>query len=74
MDRITAEPESFRVVTGSLMLGAAGMLRGRRATTHRNAHNFLARFGAIPVEGRIVRDGPLITAGGVTSGIDFGLR
>uniref|UniRef100_UPI0037425B72 DJ-1/PfpI family protein n=1 Tax=Paenirhodobacter populi TaxID=2306993 RepID=UPI0037425B72 len=50
------------------------MLRGRRATTHWNAHDFLARFGAIPVEGRIVRDGPLITAGGVTSGIDFGLR
>lgn len=61
------------VCTGSLVLGAAGLLRGRRATTHWNAHDFLARFGAIPVEGRIVRDGPLITAGGVTSGIDFGL-
>ncbi|RWR31250.1 DJ-1/PfpI family protein [Sinirhodobacter populi] len=61
------------VCTGSLVLGAAGLLRGRRATTHWNAHDFLARFGAIPVEGRVVRDGPLITAGGVTSGIDFGL-
>ncbi|RWR09534.1 hypothetical protein D2T33_13845 [Sinirhodobacter populi] len=73
MDRITAEPESFRVVTGSLVLGAAGMLRRRRATTHRNAHDFLARFGAIPVEGRIVRYGTLISAGGATSGVDFGL-
>jgi cyclohexyl-isocyanide hydratase len=61
------------VCTGSLVLGAAGILQGRRATTHWNAHDLLARFGAIPTEGRIVRDGHLITAGGVTSGIDFGL-
>lgn len=61
------------VCTGSLVLGAAGLLQGKRATTHWNAHDFLGRFGAIPVEGRIVQDGNLITAGGVTSGIDFGL-
>jgi cyclohexyl-isocyanide hydratase len=61
------------VCTGSLVLGAAGLLRGKKATTHWNAHNFLAHFGAVPTKGRIVRDGNLITAGGVTAGIDFGL-
>lgn len=61
------------VCTGSLVLGMAGLLKGKRATSHWNAHDLLARFGAIPTEGRVVRDGKLITAGGVTSGIDFGL-
>ncbi len=61
------------VCTGSLVLGAAGLLKGRKATTHWFAHDFLERFGAIPVQGRVVRDGNLITAGGVTAGIDFGL-
>ncbi len=61
------------VCTGSLVLGAAGLLKGRKATTHWFAHDFLERFGAIPVPGRVVRDGNLITAGGVTAGIDFGL-
>jgi cyclohexyl-isocyanide hydratase len=61
------------VCTGSLVLGAAGLLQGRRATTHWFSHDLLARFGAIPVQGRVVRDGNLITAGGVTAGIDFGL-
>lgn len=61
------------VCTGSLVLGAAGLLKGKRATTHWLSHDLLARFGAIPVHGRVVRDGNLITAGGVTAGIDFGL-
>jgi len=61
------------VCTGALVLGAAGLLQGRRATTHWNAHDFLRRFGAIPTAGRVVQDGSLITAGGVTSGVDFGL-
>ena len=61
------------VCSGALVLGAAGLLKGKRATTHWYAHDFLAEFGAIPVEARIVEDGKLITAGGVTSGIDFGL-
>ncbi|GGD92479.1 DJ-1/PfpI family protein [Rhizobium anhuiense] len=61
------------VCTGALVLGAAGLLKGKRATTHWNALDFLPRFGATPVEERVVQDGNLITAGGVTSGIDFGL-
>jgi cyclohexyl-isocyanide hydratase len=61
------------VCTGALVLGAAGLLEGKRATTHWNALDFLPRFGATPVEARVVKDGNLITAGGVTSGIDFGL-
>ena len=61
------------VCTGALVLSAAGLLRNRRATTHWNAHDLLAAFGAIPVQGRVVRDGNLLTGGGVTAGIDLAL-
>jgi cyclohexyl-isocyanide hydratase len=61
------------VCTGALILGAAGQLRGKRATTHWNYHSLLRDFGAIPTRGRIVRDGNLFTGGGVTAGIDFAL-
>jgi len=61
------------VCTGSLLLGAAGLLRGKRAACHWASLPFLAAFGAKPSSRRIERDGKLITAGGVTSGIDFGL-
>lgn len=62
------------VCTGAFILGAAGLLKGRRATTHWAFVDLLALFGAFPRNERFVVDGNVITAGGVTSGIDFGLR
>lgn len=61
------------VCTGALVLGA-GLLRGKRATTHWMSVEFLPAFGAVPVNERVVVDGNVITGGGVTAGIDFGLR
>src|SRR5881397_943676 len=59
------------VCTGSLILGAAGFLRGRRAACHWAWRELLPVFGAIVDEGRIVRDGNILSGGGVTAGIDF---
>jgi cyclohexyl-isocyanide hydratase len=61
------------VCTGSLLLGAAGLLQGYKATTHWMAMDDLAVLGAIPVHERIVCDRNRITGGGVTAGIDFAL-
>ncbi|HOP19062.1 MAG TPA: DJ-1/PfpI family protein [Parvularculaceae bacterium] len=61
------------VCTGAFILGAAGLLEGKRATTHWAYHDELARVGASPVKERVVRDGNVFTGGGVTAGIDFAL-
>jgi cyclohexyl-isocyanide hydratase len=61
------------VCTGAFVLGAAGQLKGRRATTHWAYTDMLPLVGATYEKARIVKDGNVITAGGVTSGIDFGL-
>ena len=62
------------VCTGAFILGAAGLLKGRHATTHWAFTELLPLVGATHEKRRVVRDGKLITAGGVTSGIDFGLE
>ena len=61
------------VCSGSLILGAAGLLKGYRATSHWSCRDALAGFGAIPTDARVVRDRNRITGAGVTSGLDFGL-
>lgn len=59
------------VCTGAFILGAAGLLDGKKATTHWAYHDELRRVGAEPVKARVVRDGNLFTGGGVTAGVDF---
>jgi cyclohexyl-isocyanide hydratase len=62
------------VCTGAFILGVAGLLKGRRATTHWAFTELLPLVGATHEKARVVKDGNVITAGGVTSGIDFGLH
>lgn len=62
------------VCTGSLVLGAAGLLAGKRAASHWMSRHLLEAFGAEPLALRTVTDGNLITGGGVTAGIDFALK
>lgn len=62
------------ICTGSLLLGAAGLLRGKRASCHWTAREFLPDFGALRDDARICVDGRLLTSGGVTSGIDMALK
>jgi cyclohexyl-isocyanide hydratase len=64
----------FSVCTGALLIGAAGLLKGRRATTHWASFHLLPFFGAIPVNERVVIDGAWVFAAGVTAGIDGALR
>jgi cyclohexyl-isocyanide hydratase len=63
----------YSVCTGALLCGAAGLLEGKRATTHWTAMGVLPLYGAIPTDERVVIDGQFVSAGGVTSGIDGSL-
>jgi transcriptional regulator GlxA family with amidase domain len=73
--RAAAEKAAFvsSVCTGSLVLAAAGLLEGKKATSHWSFLPHLARFGAEPIKGRWVVDGKVITAAGVSAGIDMAL-
>ena len=70
---MSAVPGAERPPPGSLILGAAGLLQGKRAACHWAWRDLLSEFGAILDEGRVVRDGNIFTGGGVTAGIDFAL-
>ena len=78
LDWVRAVHETSRwttsVCTGSLILGAAGLLRGLRATTHWRSLQLLREHGAEPVQERVVREGKIITAAGVSAGIDMALQ
>lgn len=74
--RLTHETSRFTtsVCTGSLLLAAAGLLEGLRATTHFSARQLLPKYGAKPSDDRVVQEGKIITAAGVSSGIDMALH
>ena len=71
--RSTAASYIFGICTGSLLLGAAGLLEGRRSGGHWQARDLLAKFGATPSDERLTIDGNIYTSGGVTAGIDMAL-
>jgi len=63
----------FSVCTGALLCGAAGLLKGVKATTHWSAFHLLEYYGAIPTDARVVEDGRMVSAAGVTAGFDGAL-
>jgi cyclohexyl-isocyanide hydratase len=75
---VRAQAANARIVlsvcTGALICGAAGLLRGRKATTHWASHHFLKSFGAVPINARVAVDGNMVSAAGVTSGLDAAFR
>ncbi|MBN3727744.1 DJ-1/PfpI family protein [Burkholderia sp. Ac-20379] len=73
-ERALAAKHVFGICTGSLLLGAAGLLKGRRAGSHWQARHLLSQFGATPSDARLTIDGKLYTSGGVTAGIDMALQ
>jgi putative intracellular protease/amidase len=72
-DRASRAKHITSVCTGSMILGKAGLLKGKRATSHWAARNVLPDFGAIPVDARVVTDGKVTTGAGVSAGLDFGI-
>lgn len=72
-DRASRAKHVTSVCTGSMVLAKAGLLTGRRATSHWVTRETLADFGAIPVNERVVKDGNILTGAGVSSGLDFAL-
>ncbi|WP_405155970.1 DJ-1/PfpI family protein [Paenibacillus sp. FSL K6-0108] len=66
-------PLKVSVCTGSLLMGAAGFLTGKKATTHPNVYDLLEPYAAEVIQTRIVKDGNVITAGGVATSIDLGI-
>ncbi len=64
---------TLSICTGALMLGAAGVLQGMKATTHWYSHHELSHYGAQPIDARFVRDGKIMTSAGVSAGIDMSL-
>jgi cyclohexyl-isocyanide hydratase len=72
-DRAQTSRYLTSVCSGSLILGAAGLLQGYKATSHWSARDMLSAFGAVPTKGRVVVDRNRLSGGGVTAGIDFGL-
>ena len=72
-DRSAAARFTTSVCTGSVILGAAGLLKGKRATSHWTVRETLGHFGATPVNQRVVTDGRVVTGAGVSAGLDFAL-
>jgi cyclohexyl-isocyanide hydratase len=72
-DRATRAKHITSVCTGSMVLAKAGLLKGKRATSHWAVRDTLSDFGAIPVDQRVVNDGNVLTGAGVTAGMDFAI-